>query len=437
MADYVNVTELTNPNHPRESASSPTHPSHAVTIPVTTPPVFYNTSPATPSHASTTSVQEEKNGSICQNCGISGPAPKDQPRCYPSTASDMRLHHFVHPKAKHSHEKDKTKEKKEKEDGDKRPYRLFWKVAYVLIVLALYGISIVYIVIPVQKYLTQDPTTAVTITTATKDKPVTFPALQVCNFNWNTKLKSIHVYYEDLTAKILTEITNTNVKTVKMDDYGYDFECYEVNNKAEDGIQIGSKRQGVIIIAEVEAPQDTEVYLNDDCTPGLCDPDLPPNANITDIAPDQDALGISLAFFQATGKPRDNFDGSMYLTSGTYSQVFITLARTYKYETPDVGIEAYSASSSSIRFIPGAYALNFTANQNFKMDEVVYVSINYGDLAYTEIRESKAYEAFNAFGDATAILGFFTGFGVLGGYTFFDLLKEYSDKPFWANIWHK
>jgi len=302
----------------------------------------------------------------------------------------------------------------------------------VLFLLAVYGIAIAYIVIPVQKYLTQPISSSVTIRDASAANPIPFPGIQVCNFNWNLNLKSIHVYYIDPITQNYAELF-PNV--THMNDYAYDVECYEINNHPSGNIQIASKRQALVVIAEVPVPQGVEVY-NDEC-PNLCDPTLPANATILDINPDNDALGISLGFFQPNGTTVNGYAGSMYIGSGTYSQVYLTLLRTYHFDTPDTPEENYEATSSSIAFVPDAYAVNYSGIPvTFKMSEVVYVTIQFGNLAYQEVTEEKPYEAFNAFGDATAIVCFFTGFGIFGGPTFHGAVVDSSKHRLWSKFWY-
>jgi len=179
---------------------------------------------------------------------------------------------------------------------------------------------------------------------------------------------------------------------------------------------------------------------NTDCydPPDLCDPDLPENATILDIDPGNDALGISMAAFAPNGTRRYAVeDDVIYLSTGAYSQVSVSYERTWHYPPSDTPEENYTMTTSSIRFVPNAYAVNFVQGQSFQMDDVVYCEIGFGELSFREVNESLAYEAFNAFGDATAIVGFFTGFGLFGGPTFLGLIMDNADRGFWSRLFYK
>jgi len=220
-------------------------------------------------------------------------------------------------------------------------------------------------------------------------------------------------------------------------DYGYDFNCYEVNNNAPgQNLMISSKKQKLILVVTSPTPLGQLAY-NTDCFPDLCNPDLPDNATIIDIDPRNDAQGISISSFSPNGTRRSGIlDDVTYLTSGTYTQVSLTYLRTYRFEV-DTPEENYTLKTSSVSYIPNSYAINFTASgDSFEMDQVVFAVINFGELSFTEVNETKPYEAFNAFGDATAIVGFFTGFGLFAGPTFLPLVMDNADNPRWSRLFY-
>jgi len=331
----------------------------------------------------------------------------------------------------------------EKEDKPKK-VRLIWKILLALILLTSYGVSIAYIVIPINKFLNQDVATSVTILSASEKRPIPFPGLQVCNFNYGANIRNFELYYVDTTNKsspaaIPAPMNFTVTPMGLFNDYGYDnFNCYEINNNNESGknLMISSKRQRLILVVRIPKPTGFEA-LNTDCFPNVCDAELFDNATIRDIDPRNDAMGISLSAFAPNGKRRTEIlDDMTYLTSGAYSQVSLTYFRTFRFETLEPE-ENYTIRTSSVRYVPNSYAINFTADgDSFEMDEVVFAEINFGELAFTEVNETKPYEAFNAFGDATAIVGFFTGFGFFGGPTFLPLIMENAANPRWSSFFY-
>lgn len=428
--DYVPAyTEMT-PASPSSAGGNTT----AVIVSVTEPPRFYNASPA-----SQTGSGEAKNGSICQHCGCSGPAT--EPRCYPTHASDTRTHHFIHPDAK-------SKEKADLTQADDMPparrYRCIWKILFVLILLTLYGVSIYYIYKPINKLVTQVPVSAVTILNASNKNALAFPGIQVCNFNWGINLTNFHVFYTD-PGNVSDPSTRVNIELIPnithVSDYDYDVACFEVNNYPSKNLVISNKRQTVTIVASVPTPKIDEV-TNDFCGPALCDPDLADNATIRLIDPSNAALGISLSLFQPNGVPRGSIEPDLYVPSGTYSQVFLRLLRQYKLKEPDYqdqlpAEDTYQSVVSSIPFVPNAYSFGFGGGDDaFNMNEVVFVQINFGDLAYTENNDTMPYEPFNAFGDATAIVGFFTGFGLFGGPSVLDFVGITAATAVGAKFWY-
>jgi len=302
--------------------------------------------------------------------------------------------------------------------------------------LACYGVSIAFIVIPIRKYLNQDVATSVTILSANASRTIPFPALQVCNFNIGVNANSITAYFYDPKEQ-KSEPAELNISTVAMlqNDYDYDFNCYEINNVIPSkAIQISSKRQKLILVVNVPQPQG-KLVNNTACYPDLCDDELAEDDLVRDIRPLNDAQGISLGAFPPDGKKRVEIsDDVIYLNSGSYSQVSLSYSRTWRFENTTAE-EGYSFRSTNVRYVPGAYAVNFTADgDSFKMDDVVFAEISFGELSFTEINETKPYEAFNAFGDATAILGFFTGFGFYGGPVFLNVIMDYSTN--WASVFY-
>jgi len=409
----------------------------AVTLEVDTPDRFYDASAktitpdtskaaATKAPAPAAEAKKESNGSVCQHCGVSGPV--DSSRCFPNNAKDLKEHKFLVP-GMHDDKEDTKPERTFK------TLRWFWKVWLVVIFLACYGVAIAYIVIPIQKYLNQDVATAVTVKSATKDTPIPFPGIQICNFNWNANIRNFQAYYEDPLTNTFSEV---NATITPMDDYGYDtFNCYELNNgDPSKNLQASSKRQKYIIAVRVPIPTGKPA-VNTDCFPHVCDPELPDNEPIRDSDPINDAMGISIAAFAPTGIRRPRVEDDVtYLTAGAYSQVSLTYYRTFRYQV-DTPEENYTIRTSSVRYVPNAYAINFTADgDSFEMDEVVFAEISFGELAFTEVNETKPYEPFNAFGDATAIVGFFTGFGFFGGPTFLPLIMDHSANGLWAKVFY-
>jgi len=97
--------------------------------------------------------------------------------------------------------------------------------------------------------------------------------------------------------------------------------------------------------------------------------------------------------------------------------------RENKLEPNEHTEDSYSLRTSNVQYPPDTWALEFFDGVSFEMDKVVFAEINFGELAYTEVNQTYPYEAFNAFGDATAIMGFFTGFSFFWG----PNLPSYAD----------
>jgi hypothetical protein len=331
--------------------------------------------------------------------------------------------------------KEKDEELKEvvnlKEVSKPKTLRIIWKVLLGIAALACLGISVAYIIIPVRKFLDQDISSSVTLHSATQTKPIPFPGLQVCNFNWKTSIKRFKAYYIAPNA----EPADLNFTITPMDDYGYDaFNCFEVNNHLPgNNLQIFSKRQKIVLVVEVPLAKGIEVS-NEDCFPGLCDPDLLENATIKEIDPLHDAMGITLGTFAPNGVRREKFaDDVAYISSASYTHVSLTYSRTFRFEK-DEPEHNYKIQTTAVRYTPNGYAINFTKDgDSFHMDEVVFAEISFGELSFTEVNETKPYEAFNAFGDASAILGFFTGIGFP---TIFGVLKTSSTNPCWSSLFY-
>lgn len=379
-----------------------------------------NTSNNHLSYATSAGVQssQAKDNVVCRHCGHTGAAKSEF--CF--GGKDQKHEFFF------------QGDKREPVAEKPKKLRCIWKLLLALCLLACYGISVVYIIIPIRKYLEQDLVTGVSVYSATKEKPIPFPGIQVCSFDWNHNLSDFRAFFISPTATSFQEI---DFRATTHEDYGYEaFECWEVANyETKKRIQIASKRDKVVIIAKVHPSYGVEIS-NSDCDPELCDPDLDVNATIRDIDPYNDALGVSIGAFAADGKPKTNVeDDLIYLSAGAYSQVSLSFSRTYRFEQ-EIPEEAYTMRTSSIRYPPNTYAIQYFGNYSFRMDEVVYAEIGFGQLSFTEVNETKTYEAFNAFGDATAILGFFTGFGVFGGPSFLSLIMDNAHNPCWSSLFY-
>jgi len=377
--------------------------------------------------------EEAKNGSFCRNCGVSGPVKTA--RCFPDDPKSDKEHRFRTPGEVDDEEQDKPKKK----------VRLFWKVILTLVLLGAYAIAVVYIVIPIQKYLNQPVATSVTVLNAKIGKPIPFPAIQVCNFNQRQPITEFAAFITDPRRNLTLEVYNFSVTAIVPttptvdggDDYDYDFEfdCFELNNFHDadsNPLQISSKRQIITIVVKLP-PIYGIPRRNDYCPYDLCDPDLDANVTLYDIDPGNDAMGVSIAAFTPTGKPQDKVaDDVTYISAGAFTRVALTFLRENKLEPNEHTEDSYSLRTSNVQYPPDTWALEFFDGVSFEMDKVVFAEINFGELAYTEVNQTYPYEAFNAFGDATAIMGFFTGFSFFGGPTFLPMLMDAAKRPCWS-----
>lgn len=408
----------------------PRSETQLVTLPVSTPPEFYHAeSPADAKAANGSQRGGSQRGApstlpspshaVCRHCGVK--SPPSIPRCFPADAKNTTTHDFGGSSSQGQNEGSKV--------------HLVWQVLWLLIILGCYTVAIIFTVIPIQKYLTQDPVTVLGVKIGSAKDPLPFPAIQICNFNWRKPLEDVYV---SLGNDFETQDLNFTISkfTVQVDDDEsaprVNFSCVEINNVATGGLTMNSTKMRVGVFARCPAIAGTLIQ-NDACDP-LCDSTLDANATLTLVDPSNDPLGVSIAAFTPDGIMRQEvLDTGLFLPSGAFSLVSLKYSQTWRLDAAK-SEDNFVMTSSAIKHAPNTYAN--MSGVIFRLDQILFTEISFSEMTYSQVNETKSYEAFNAFGDATAIVGFVTGFGVFGGPTVLTCLASLASQRFLRKLFY-